>query len=506
MTENYKKIAKNTIFLYFRMIIIMGVSLYTVRLVLNTLGIIDYGIYNLVSSFVIMIAFLSNTLTSSTQRFLAFEIGQNNFSKLRDTFSTVILLHISLAVIIFIFAETIGIWFLYEKMDIPLDRIDAAFWTYQFAIFSTIVTVVQVPYNALITAHERMHIFAYISIAEVIIKLLIVYLLLIVSTDKLVSYSILIFFASLLVTSIYRVYAVKNFKESHFVFIFDKSIIKSILSFSGWNLFGSIAWILMNYGINILLNIFFGPVINASRAISMQVNTAVFSLVNNFRTAVNPQIIKMYSSKQDDDMIKVSLISARYTFYLALIFVLPLYYEIETILNIWLIEIPFWTIEFCKLILIFSLIQTFDMSFGILFQAIGKVKENQVLSGGVYLIVLPLSYVLFSIYDLEPTLVFYIQILAVVIVSFIIKIYLLKRIANISYSEYINKIIRPILKVIISIFVITFLISLFNLNFVLNILCIVLIILISIFTFDFNRDMKVKTISLIKSKINIKRS
>ncbi|QDF29519.1 MATE family efflux protein [Halarcobacter anaerophilus] len=501
MQQNYKRIAKNTLFLYFRMLIIMAVNFYTVRVVLDVLGVTDYGIYNLVASFVMILAFLNSTLTSGTQRFLTFELGKEDFVKLKHTFSTAVIIHFILAIIILIFGETIGLWFLYEKMNIPIERFDAAFWAYQFAIFSTMITVMQVPYNALIIAHERMHIFAYISIVEAILKLLVVYLLLIVSTDKLISYAIFMFITSILIASFYRIYTIKNYKESHFEFVFDKKIMKSMMQFSGWNLFGSIAWILMNYGINVLLSIFFSPAIVASRAISMQVNTAIFSLVGNFRTAVNPQIIKMFSSENNNEMKKISLISARYTFYLALILVLPIYFEIDTLLGIWLVDIPLWTIEFCKLILIFSLIQTFDMSFGILFQAIGKMKENQILSGGVYLLVLPLSYILFSFYNLDPRIVFYVQIAAVIIVSFVVKIILLNKIANIRYSEYLYRIILPIIKVIFSVVILVFFVHLLKLNFILNIFSIIFIVLLSIFVFDFTKDMKYKTLDMLKIKI-----
>ncbi|RXJ64758.1 hypothetical protein CRV06_02040 [Halarcobacter anaerophilus] len=483
------------------MLIIMAVNFYTVRVVLDVLGVTDYGIYNLVASFVMILAFLNSTLTSGTQRFLTFELGKEDFVKLKHTFSTAVIIHFILAIIILIFGETIGLWFLYEKMNIPIERFDAAFWAYQFAIFSTMITVMQVPYNALIIAHERMHIFAYISIVEAILKLLVVYLLLIVSTDKLISYAIFMFITSILIASFYRIYTIKNYKESHFEFVFDKKIMKSMMQFSGWNLFGSIAWILMNYGINVLLSIFFSPAIVASRAISMQVNTAIFSLVGNFRTAVNPQIIKMFSSENNNEMKKISLISARYTFYLALILVLPIYFEIDTLLGIWLVDIPLWTIEFCKLILIFSLIQTFDMSFGILFQAIGKMKENQILSGGVYLLVLPLSYILFSFYNLDPRIVFYVQIAAVIIVSFVVKIILLNKIANIRYSEYLYRIILPIIKVIFSVVILVFFVHLLKLNFILNIFSIIFIVLLSIFVFDFTKDMKYKTLDMLKIKI-----
>lgn len=502
MNQSYTRIAKNTMFLYFRMLIIMAVSFYTIRIVLDTLGVNDFGIYNLVASFVMILAFLNNTLTGGTQRFLTFEIGKNDFKKLKQTFSTALVIHLALAFLMFLFAETIGLWFLYEKMNIPEDRFDAAFWTYQLAIISSMVMVMQVPYNALIIAHEKMHVFAYISVAEAILKLLIVYLLLIVSSDKLISYAFFMCLASLIIAFTYRSYAIRNYKESHFEFLFDRNIVKSMVHFSGWNLFGSLAWVLMNYGINILLGVFYNPAVVGARAISMQVNTAIFSLVGSFRTAVNPQIIKMYSSNQKDEMVKISLVSARYTFYLALLFVLPVYSEIEIILNIWLVEVPTWTVDFCKLILIFSLIQTFDMSFGVFFQAIGKVKENQILSGGVYLLVLPFSYILFSLYDLEPIVVFYIQLVAVVVVSLIAKVLLLRKIAGISYSDLLNNIFYPVSKVLLSLVSWVFLMKLLDMSFIFNVAGLIFITVFSVFLFDITKEMKIKMLGLVKVSIN----
>lgn len=323
MQQNYKKIAKNTIFLYFRMFIIMAVSFYTVRIILDTLGVTDYGLYELVASFVSIMVFLNATLTSGTQRFLTFEIGKNDLVKLKQTFSTAMLIHIALAIFILIIGETIGLWFLYEKMNIPSDRFDAAFWAYQFAIFSTMSTVIQVPYNALIIAHERMHIFAYISILEAVLKLFIVYVLLVISYDKIISYAILMFLISVSIAFIYRTYVIKNYQESHFEFSFDKNIVKSMIHFSGWNIFGTLGSLLSVQGINIILNIFFGPVAVAARAISMQVSGGLSQFVNGFQQAVTPQITKLYASNQIEEMNKLLYQNSKYAFLLLWFLALP---------------------------------------------------------------------------------------------------------------------------------------------------------------------------------------
>ena len=501
MTQNNKRIAKNTMFLYFRMIVIMVVSFYTVRVVLDTLGVTDFGLYNLVASFVIMLAFLNNTLTSGTQRFLTFEIGKNDLVKLKQTFSTALLIHIALAFLILILGETIGLWLLYEKMNIPVDRLDAAFWVYQFAIASTMVGVMQVPYNALIIAHERMHIFAYVSIVEAILKLLVVYLLLVISFDKLIVYGVLMFLVSLSIAIFYRIYVMRNYKESRFVFSFDKEIVKSMLQFSGWNLFGSVAWIVMNQGINILLNILYGPALVAARVITLQINTGLLTLVNGFRTALNPQIIKNYSSGNLEEMKTLSLISAKYTFYLALFLILPVYLELEKILALWLVEVPEWTILFSQLVLIFTLIQTFDLSFGIIFQATGDMKYNQIMSGGVYLSVIPIFLIINHFYELNPSAIFYIQIVAGVIVAFVVKTYLLKRIIGIRLSVYFKLILLPILRILFIILIFNLIIENFNFNFILNMILNSTFLLLLIWIFDVDDKLKEKIVQKIYRKI-----
>ncbi|WP_225351778.1 oligosaccharide flippase family protein [Arcobacter porcinus] len=489
-------------FLYFRMIIIMVVSLYTTRVVLSTLGITDFGIYSVIASFVLMFSFLDSALTSATQRFITFELGKVGKQELQKVFSISMIIHIGLAFFVGFLTEIIGIWFLNNKLNIPIDRLDAAFWVFQFAVLSTMIGIIKVPYNAMVIAHEKMSFFAYMSILEAILKLLAVYLLIIIAFDKLVAYAGFTFLVVFMILIFYYFYNRKHYKtESSFSIVWDKKLVKEMLSFSGWSLFAGVAWMLMNHGINIMLNIFFGPAVNAARGISMQVNSAVGSLVNSFRMAVDPQIVKMYSGENSDGMKHLSLLSARYTFYLALILILPLYLEIETILNIWLVEVPQWTVEFCKLILIFSLIQTFDMSFGTIFKAIGKIKENQILGGITYLFVLPIGYLSYKFYNLEPTAILYIQIIAVVIVSFVVKVYLLNKLTDISYHEYWFSFLLPVLRVSVVVIIFSFIIILLNLNTFSVIIFSIICVLFSIYYFDMNVSMRNKIVEVIVNKI-----
>lgn len=442
MTLNYKRIAKNTMFLYIRMLLIIAVSFYTVRVVLDTLGVTDFGLYNLVASFVVIMAFLNSTLTSGTQRFLTFEIGKNDLVKLKQTFSTSMLIHIGLAIIILILTETVGLWFLYEKMNIPADRFDAAFWVYQLAIISTMVGIIQVPYNALIIAHEKMQIFAYISILEAILKLVVVYLLVVSSYDKLISYAILILFVSLLIAFLYRTYSIKNYQESHFEFSFDKDIVKSMLHFSGWNIFGTLGSLLSNQGINIILNIFFGPVAVAARAISMQVSGGLTQFVNGFQQAVTPQITKLYASNQIDELNKLLYQNAKYAFLLLWLLASPVLMQLDYILNLWLVEVPDNTILFCQIIIIHALLYSVMRPFIMAIHAVGNMKPTNLTAGTILLLIIPTSYLLlkydFPIYT--PLIVY----LVATILEFIFELYFLNKYIQISLLDFFVKTIMPI--------------------------------------------------------------
>lgn len=482
----------------------MLIGFYTIRIVLDILGVKDFGIFTLVGSFVGILVFLNTTLRSATERFLTFELGKNNFVKLKQVFSIALSIHISLAIIIFIFAETVGLWFLYEKMNIPVERLDTAFWVYQLSIFSSMIAITQVPYNALIIAHERMYIFAYISIVEALLKLSLVYLLTVSSYDKLLTYAILMFLVSLIVALFYRIYCNNHYTESHYKFYYDKKQVKSMLNFSAWTLFGSVAWTIMNYGTNVILNIFYGPSLVAARAISMQVNNSLNNLVTGFRTALNPQIIKMCSIGNYDEMKNLTFQGAKYSFYLSLILVLPVFIEIENILNLWLVEIPDWAVEFCRLILVFTLIQTFDMSFGIVFQALEKIKLNQILSGGVYLLVLPIYIVLEKLNIANEVTVLYVQICAGLIVSFVVKVYLLRKYLGVSILEYMIKVIFPIFKVLFLLLILVLIIYYFNFHYIINLILLPLTIMTLVLYIDVDIDTRKKIFLKIQTKLTRK--
>lgn len=393
MSDN-KRIAKNTAFLYLRQLIIMVVSIYTSRVILDVLGASDYGIYNVVGGIVTMMSFLNGALGASSSRFLTYELGRGDQDKLNRTFSASLNLHICVALIVLILGETLGLWFFYEKLVIPDDRIVAAFWVYQFSIITTMISFTQVPYNASLIAHENMSIYAYVGLYEAISKLVIVYLLLVSPIDKLIFYGMLLMLNSVGIQLFYRFYTTKRYKECRFRMVKEKPLYKTLLSYSGWDLFGGVAVICQGQGINILLNLFFGPVVNAARAIAVQVQNAVSMFVNNFLTAVRPQVVKNFAENKTDEMYRLTFNAAKFAYLLMLALVLPVCFEIDFILHLWLGKnMPSDTPIFAVLVLCTYLMETYHQASLMSYHAIGKIKLGNIVGGTLMICALPLSYV-----------------------------------------------------------------------------------------------------------------
>lgn len=392
-SQNNKRIAKNTLLLYIRMLFMMAISLYTSRVILNTLGVEDYGIYNVVGGVVAMFGFINGSMSSATQRYITFALGKGDLENLQKVFSTALQIHALISVLIIILGETIGLWFMFEKMQIPADRIDAAFWVLQCSIVSTVIMILSVPYNADIIAHEKMSAFAYISIVEAILKLVIVYLLLISPFDKLIFYSLLILAVQILIRFCYSSYCNKHFGESKYRRVWDKSLFKEMTSFAGWSMFGNLSAVLYGQGLNMLLNVFFGPVVNAARAIAIQVQNAIQQFVGNFQMALNPQITKTYAKGELDEMHKLMFRSARFSFYLLFLLSLPILFETGFVLKIWLKTVPENTVIFLRIIICISLIYTLSNPLIVANQATGKVKKYQAVCGSILLLILPISYI-----------------------------------------------------------------------------------------------------------------
>lgn len=396
-SDNNKRIAKNTLLLYFRMIFMMAVSLYTSRVVLNTLGVEDYGIYNVVGGIVAMFGFINSSMASATQRYITFELGKGNEERLNTVFSTTLQIHVLISVIVVILGETIGLWFLYNKMQIPLDRMDAAFWVLQCSIVATVIMIISVPYNADIIAHEKMSAFAYISILEVVLKLAIVYLLLVFSYDKLILYAFLLLVIQILIRFCYSYYCNKHFEETKYHHVWNKALFKEMTCFAGWSMFGNLSSVLFTQGLNMLLNVFFGPVVNAARAVAVQVQHALQQFVGNFQMALNPQITKNYAQGELEEMHKLMFRSARFSFYLLYFISLPVIFEANFILTVWLKIVPENTVTFLRLIICTSLIYTIANPMKIANQATGEVRKYQAVCGTILLLIMPISYICLSL-------------------------------------------------------------------------------------------------------------
>ena len=447
MYDNNKRIAKNTVLLYIRMLFIMAVQLYTSRAVLNTMGIVDYGLYNVVGGIVTMFAFLNGAMVSSTQRYITFELGKGNSQRLNEVFTTCVQIHLIISLIIILLSETIGLWFLYEKMNIPEERFTAAIWVYQLSILTMCVQVMSVPYNSDIIAHERMEVFALISVIEVVLKLAVVYLLVIGNFDKLILYAILIAAIQLLIRFFYTKYCNKNFSESRLIRVFDKHLIKEMGKFMGWNIWGNLASTLFGTGINLLLNIFFGPVVNAARAIAVQVETAIANFSTNFLMAVNPQITKLYAQNNLQEMHKLLFRASKFTFILMLVLSLPIMIETDMILKLWLKIVPEYTAIFLRLLLCIIIIDSVSRPLMTAATATGDVKLYQSLIGGILLSIVPLAYVNLKLGG-SPTSVYIVH-LVVCIVAFYIRLWVVKPMIQLSLRQYFNNVILRCMVILI---------------------------------------------------------
>lgn len=444
--SNNKRIAKNTLYLYFRMIFILGVGLYTSRVVLNTLGVIDFGIYNVVGGVVTMLLFLNTAMSTGTQRFITYELGRGDIIALKNVFSASVIIHVLVAITIFIIAETIGLWFVYNKMVIPDDRLTAALWVYQCSVLTTMVAVVSVPYNALIIAEERMSAFAYISILEVVLKLIIVYFLLVVNSDKLVTYAVLLLIVQVGIRFCYSIYCQKHFPESKFIFIRDKKLFKKMSTFSLWSLNGCLALACASQGIGILLNLFYGPAINAAQGIASQVQTRVYSFCTNFQLAAHPQIIKLYASNNLDELHKLIITSSKFSFYLMLILSVPLMVNISPILRLWLGVVPSYTAEFVVVMLFASMIRTLAFAITTSIHATGNIKRYQLWEGSILLMVLPIAYIVLLYFDRNPVYVVVVY-LIVEIIAQIARVWIVLPVISFGYSKYLSKVLLPIMYV-----------------------------------------------------------
>lgn len=437
-SQNNRRIAKNTLFLYARMFLMMIISLYTSRVVLNALGVDDYGIYNVVGGVVTLFTILSGSLSAAIQRFITYELGGGDENRLKKVFSTSISVQVALIVIITLLLETIGVWFLNNKMVIPDDRMYAANWLFQFSVITFAVNLWIVPYNAEIIAHEKMSVFAYISIFEGVAKLVIAFLILYEPFDRLIYYGLLVLVVSVIVQSIYRWYCKKHFEECHYSFIYDKELLKSMFGFSGWNFIGAASAVLRDQGGNIILNMFFGPAVNAARGVAMSINSAIHGFTTNFMMSLNPQITKNYATGNHEYMFKLIFQGARLSFYILFLVALPIIITAPYLLKVWLGTVPEHAASFTRLVIVFTLSECLASPLITAMLATGRIRNYQLIVGGCQLLNLPISYVLLRL-GLVPESVFVVAIVISVLCE-MLRLIMLKNMINLSVASFLRNV------------------------------------------------------------------
>ena len=437
---NNKQIAKNSLFLYLRMVVIMGVTLFTSRVVLQALGVDDYGIYTVVGGITAMFKIILGSMTDATQRFLTFEIGKGAQGNVSKVFSTSLLLHVIIGVVIVIVAEPLGLWFLNHKLIIPAERMNAAFWVFQSSLISLFFLIVSIPYNAMIVAYERMKAFAYISVLDAFLRLCIAYLLFVdFGIDRLILYSFLMMASQTLLRFVYSIYCNHSFADSKFHLYFDRHLIVEFGKFGSWTLIGNASYLLSTQGISLLLGTFFAPFVTAARGIAIQVHGALTTFVKNFQTAVNPQITKNYASGKLNSLHELVIRSAKFSVFLMIVPLLPILFETEYVLELWLVEVPQYTVDFTRFMILSLLLTTLRNPIEVAAKATGKIKRFEIEVQGSKLLILPISYIFLRL-GYSPVSVFVID-LIFNIIALVLSLKEINRLIGLSIVECLHNVI-----------------------------------------------------------------
>lgn len=444
-SDDNKRIAKNTLFLYMRTFVAMAIGLYTSRKILEILGVEDFGILSVVGGLIAMITFLNNSMSVATQRFLTIELGKGNEKAFRRVFSMCVMIHIGIALLALTLGETLGVWFVNTHLNIAADRMVAANVVYQTSIIAAIIGILQTPYNAAIVSHERMHVYAYAGLGESIAKLVIVMLLFLSSFDRLIIYSLLFLGVQLCVGLFYVIYCYRHVPDCRVKVSFDKRLFKNIVNFTGWNMFGTLAWILKDNGSNLLLNIFGGTTVNAARGVASTLYAASNTLVGGFQSAVNPQLTKNYAADDYQATCRLLCRSSKLSFVLMLIVMLPLFLECQFVLCIWLVEVPRYAVLFTRIVLLEALIGTLQGPMITALMATGNIKWYQIVVGGILLLNLPVAYLLMKLggHIAVPLIVS----LILVILGNILRLVFSHNMIGLSYKKYVKNVILPIIAV-----------------------------------------------------------
>ena len=505
-SDNNKRIAKNTLLLYLRLILTMGVGLFTSRVVLNTLGVEDYGVYNVVGGVVAMFTLFTGSLSAAISRFLTYELGKGNVHKLNVVFSTSVTIQLVLAIMVCLLAEIGGVWFLNTHMNIPADRMNAANWVLQFSILTFAINLVSVPYNAAIIAHEKMSAFAYISILEVILKLVVAYTLYVSPIDKLKTYALLLAVVALIIRFVYSIYCSRNFKECHYKFVFDKSLLKQMTGFAGWNLLGSGSYLFNTQGVNIVTNLYFGVAVNGARGVASQAEGIIRQFVTNFTTAINPQITKSYAAGDMNYMYSLVCRGAKYSYFLMFFFAVPFMYETETIMRLWLKNYPPEAPLFLRLSMIGTLFDILGNATANAAWATGNVKRYYIIIGGVGCLVFPLSWMAFFLgMDAYAS---YIVFAVIYLILVFLKLYIIKGLINFPVAEFCKSVFGRIIPVTVLSFILPALVyfnmeeSLLRTILVIAVSCISTMFLV--YSIGMTESERKKVIQMITNKISKK--
>ena len=500
-----KRLAKNTLMLYFRMFITMSISLFTSRVILQTLGISDYGIYNVVAGAIMMIGFVMSSFAAASSRFITIAIGKGNIEEMRKTFGGILAIQCFLALLIVILGETIGIWFLNTKLVIPEDRMVAAAFVFQFSIVSCVMNIIIIPYNAVIVAHEKMNAFAYIAIMDAVLKLVIVYTLYVVPIDKLIAYAFLLLVVGFIHFLINYCYSIFNFAETRGKLLLDKKLSRDVLKYTSWTLTGAVTSMTCNQGINFLLNIFFGPVVNAARGIAFSVQMIIQNFATNFQTALNPQIVKSFANSNYERINELVRIGTKFSFYLLLLVSMPVLLKIDFLLSIWLVEVPKYTNTFIILLLIINLIHSAlanPLIFAI--NATGDIKAFQIAEGICLLSIIPISYFIIKFYDLSPVAIFYVYIIVESITQIIRMMIIIPK-AKIDVTSYFKDTLLPISLVLLLVVPASILLNFLNSDTWLNLFLLSLIEIVivggAVFLVGLSKEERIIILSKLKVKL-----
>lgn len=437
-----KRIAKNTLALYVRSIIVMLVSLYTSRVVLETLGADDFGIYNVVGSVVVLFSFIQGAMATAVQRYLNFELGRDDKNAVSRVFSMSMTVHIMIALIVVVLSETIGLWFLNTQMQIPSGRHIATQWVYQFSVLTCCVNILRIPYNATIIAYEKMSFYAYVSILEVFLKLSVVFLLVFSNGDRLILYSIQMLIVSIIISVAYVFFCRKKFTTCSYSLFWDKKLFEEIFGFSAWSLFGSMANLGASQGINVLLNIFCGVVVNAAMGLAQQVNSAVSQFIVNFQTAFVPQLVKLYARNEYEKFVHLIFRSSKLSYFLILLIGLPVLTYTRPLLEIWLHSVPEYTVQFTRLMILFSMIDAMSGPLWNSVQATGKIRNYQILISSIIAINVPAAYVILKLGG-SPIIVLVVRVI-INFITHLVRIFYLRRLFEFPSLPYIKDIMSRI--------------------------------------------------------------